>query len=121
MDRFSIAHNLPTEEPPPPPFGGRQEREKECCGCGRFWRGTGLWCPTCRADVVPVEPRDYHDRRVNAQWAGEVARRLDLIAPPLTPVAPDYADWACLRCGDDCEDPAECWCVGCQRELAKGA
>jgi hypothetical protein len=70
---------------------------------------------------APVEPTDAGNPRNNRAWTAEVARRLDLLAVPRTPVAPDDADWACLRCGDDCEDPSECWCVACQRDLAKGA
>ena len=117
-----VKHNVP-EEPPPPPLGYRpQNRERECAGCGIIARwGNSLWCPTCRADVPAPEPRSTRHLDANRAWAREVARRLDLIAVPLTPVAPEYADWACLRCGDDVEDLSECWCVACQRDLAKGA
>jgi hypothetical protein len=67
------------------------------------------------------EPTEWGNPRNNRAWAAEVARRLDLTAAPIIPVAPEYADWACLRCGDDVEDTSECWCVACQRELERGA
>ena len=122
-DTWPPRHNIPIAEPePPPPFGTpRQNREKECAGCGLYFRGTGLWCPTCRADVPAPEPRSRYHAAPNRAWALNVRRLQDLAALPLAPVAPDYADWACLRCGDDVEDLSECWCVRCQRDLAKGA
>ena len=116
-----VKHNIPVEEPPPPPFGHRQNRERECAGCGLIGRWAGCWCPTCRADVPAVEPRSVRHLASNRAWAREVTRRLDLLAVPAVPVANDADDWACLRCGDDVEDPRECWCVACQRDLAKGA
>lgn len=72
------------------------------------------------------QPTDLHYAAARRAYIADVTRlrrlaALDLLAVPLVPVAPEYADWACLRCGDDVEDPRECWCVACQRELARGA
>lgn len=115
-----VKHNVPED---PPPFGSRpQNRERECAGCGIIGRwGNSLWCPTCRADSPAVQPTDLGHAPSRRTYIAAVYARRDLLAVPLEPVAPAYADWACLRCGDDCEDPSECWCVACQRELAKGA